>query len=73
MGVEGLARPLAQARRAGLNDARAFLDKAREFLRAAQDSLELTNNTAAVGNAVHAGISTQPLGTPRRASATADQ
>jgi hypothetical protein len=33
-----------------------FLDKAREFLRAAQDSLELANNTAAVGNAVHAGI-----------------
>jgi len=49
-------RPRAQAHPAGLSDARVFLDKAREFLRAAQDSLELSNNTAAVGNAVHAGI-----------------
>jgi hypothetical protein len=49
-------RPRAQARSAGLDDARAFLDKAREFLRAAQDSLDLSNHTAAVGNAVHAGI-----------------
>ena len=56
MGVEGLARPRAQARRAGLNDARAFLDKAREFLRADRDYLEVSNNIAGVGNTVHAGI-----------------
>ena len=51
-----MPRRRAQAVPAGLSDARVFLDKAREFLRAAQDSLELSNNTAAVGNAVHAGI-----------------
>ena len=51
-----MPRPRTRARSAGLNDARAFLDKAREFLRAAHDSLELSNQTAAVGNAVHAGI-----------------
>ena len=51
-----MPRRRAQADPAGLSDARVFLDKAREFLRAAQDSLELSNNTAAVGNAVHAGI-----------------
>ncbi len=51
-----MPRPRAQARPAGLSDAQLFLDKAREFLRAAQDSLELSNNAAAVGNAVHAGI-----------------
>jgi hypothetical protein len=34
----------------------AFLAKAEEFLRAAQDALALGNNTAAVANAVHAGI-----------------
>jgi len=49
-------RRRAQAHPVGLSDARVFLDKAREFVRAAQDSLELANNTAAVGNAVHAGI-----------------
>jgi hypothetical protein len=41
---------------AGLSEARAYLDKAQEFLRAAEDSLELSHHTAAVGNAVHAGI-----------------
>jgi hypothetical protein len=51
-----LARPRAQTRPAGPEEAAAFLAKAEEFLRAAQDSLELGNNTAAVGNAVHAGI-----------------
>jgi HEPN domain len=53
-----LPRPKPQARQARIAEARAYLDKAREFLRAAQDSLELSNNTAAVGNAVHAGILT---------------
>lgn len=48
--------PRAQTRPAGLGEAGAYLSKAREFLRAAEDSLELGNNTAAVGNAVHAGI-----------------
>lgn len=51
-----MPRPKPQARSAGLSDARAYLGKAKEFLRAAQDSLELANYTAAVGNAVHAGI-----------------
>jgi hypothetical protein len=46
----------AQTRSAGVTDAAAYLAKAGEFLRAATDSLELGNNTAAVGNAVHAGI-----------------
>jgi hypothetical protein len=49
-------RSRAQTRRAGATDAAAYLAKAGEFLRAAQDSLNLGNNTAAVGNAVHAGI-----------------
>lgn len=40
----------------GPAEAQAYLDKAQEFLRAAQDSLELSNNTAAVSNAVHAGV-----------------
>lgn len=44
------------ARGAGAVEAQGYLDKAREFLRAAGDSLELGNYTAAVGNAVHAGI-----------------
>lgn len=51
-----MPRPKAQARAAGPREAQAYLDKAQEFLRAAQDSLGLSNNTAAVGNAVHAGI-----------------
>jgi hypothetical protein len=48
-----LPRPRPQA---GPADAQAYLDKAEEFLRAAQHAPELGNNTAAVGNAVHAGI-----------------
>ncbi|MGH9104745.1 MAG: hypothetical protein ACRDZX_02705 [Acidimicrobiales bacterium] len=51
-----MPRPGAQTRPAGAAEATAYLAKAREFLRAAKDSLELANNTAAVGNAVHAGI-----------------
>jgi hypothetical protein len=51
-----MARSGALTRPAGPEEAAAFLAKAQEFLRAAQDSLELGNNTAAVGNAVHAGI-----------------
>ena len=51
-----MPRPKPQARPAGMTDARSYLDKAQEFLRAAQHSLELSNRTAAVGNAVHAGI-----------------
>jgi hypothetical protein len=51
-----LARSGAQTRLSGPEEAAAFLAKAEEFLRAAQDSLELGNNTAAAGNAVHAGI-----------------
>jgi hypothetical protein len=51
-----LPRSKPQARSAGLSEAQAYLDKAQEFLRAARDSLDLSNNTAAVGNAVHAGI-----------------
>ena len=35
---------------------KAYLTKANEFLDAAVSSRELGNNTAAVGNAVHAGI-----------------
>ena len=49
-------RSRARARQAGVTDAAAYLAKAGEFLRAANDSLELGNNTAAVANAVHAGI-----------------
>jgi HEPN domain-containing protein len=49
-------RPKPQTRTAGPVEGRAYLEKAHEFLRAAQDSLELSNHTAAVGNAVHAGI-----------------
>jgi hypothetical protein len=51
-----LARSGAQTRPSGLEEAGAFLAKAEEFRRAAQDSLALGNNTAAVGNSVHAGI-----------------
>ena len=51
-----MPRPRAQTRPVGPGEAAAFLAKAEEFLRAAKDSLELGNNTAAVGNAVHAGI-----------------
>jgi HEPN domain-containing protein len=51
-----LPRAKPQSRPAGPAEAQAYLDKAQEFLRAARDSLELGNNTAAVGNAVHAGI-----------------
>jgi hypothetical protein len=51
-----MARPRAQTQPAGPKEAASFLAKAEEFLRAAQDSLELGNNTAAVGNSVHAGI-----------------
>jgi hypothetical protein len=51
-----VARSGAQTRPSGPEEAAAFLAKAEEFLRAAQDSLGLGNNTAAVGNAVHAGI-----------------
>ena len=51
-----MPRAKPQARPAGTSDARSYLDKAQEFLRAAQHSLELSNHTAAVGNAVHAGI-----------------
>lgn len=51
-----MPRPSPRARPAGLNDARAYLGKAQEFLKAAQGSFVLSNHTAAVGNAVHAGI-----------------
>jgi hypothetical protein len=51
-----LPRAKPQARPVGLSDARSYLDKAQELLRAAQHALELSNYTAAVGNAVHAGI-----------------
>ena len=51
-----MARSGAQTRPSGPEEAAAFLAKAEEFLRVAQDSLGLGNNTAAVGNAVHAGI-----------------
>lgn len=49
-----MPRPRPQARRAGPDEARAYLAKAHEFLHAARSSLELSNHTAAVGNAVHA-------------------
>lgn len=52
-----MPRPRPQARRVGPNEARAYFAKAHEFLQAARDSLELSNHTAAVGNAVHAGFS----------------
>lgn len=52
-----MARPRSHARAAQASEAPAYLDKARQFLRAARDSLELANLTAAVGNAIHAGIS----------------
>ena len=51
-----MPRAKPQARTAGTSDARSYLEKAQEFLRAAQYSLELSSYTAAVGNAVHAGI-----------------
>lgn len=51
-----MPRSRAQTRQAGVTDAAAYLAKASEFLRAASDSFELGNNTAAVANAVHAGI-----------------
>ena len=51
-----MPRAKPQARPVGLSDARSYLDKAQDFLRAAQHALELSNHTAAVGNAVHAGI-----------------
>ena len=51
-----MARSRALTRPAGPDDAASFLAKAEEFLCAAQDSLGLGNNTAAVGNSVHAGI-----------------
>jgi hypothetical protein len=37
-------------------DSDAYLSKAKEYLHAARVSLEAANNTAAAGNAVHAGI-----------------
>lgn len=37
-------------------DGRAYLSKASEFLHAARESLTAGNHSAAVGNAVHAGI-----------------
>lgn len=51
-----MPRPRGQIRTAGLPEAASYLAKAGEFLRAAKDSLELGNNAAAIGNAVHAGI-----------------
>ena len=51
-----MARPKPEARAAGPTEGQAYLVKAEEFLRAAEDSLALNNFTAAVGNAVHAGI-----------------
>jgi len=48
--------PRGQVRATRVSEAAAYLAKAGEFLRAAKDSLELGNNAAAVGNAVHAGI-----------------
>ncbi|HTW09827.1 MAG TPA: hypothetical protein VME46_20155 [Acidimicrobiales bacterium] len=51
-----MARSRALTRPAGPNEAASYLAKSEEFLRAAQDSLGLGNNTAAVGNSVHAGI-----------------
>jgi hypothetical protein len=51
-----MPRSGAQTRPAGVTEAAGYLAKANEFLRAAKDSLDLTNNAAAVGNAVHAGI-----------------
>ena len=39
-------------------EGRAYLDKANEFLHAARESLTAGNHSAAVGNAVHAGILT---------------
>lgn len=53
-----MARSRSQTWQAGVADAAAYLAKAGEFLRAAKDSLGLGNNTAAVSNAVHAGILT---------------
>ena len=50
-------RRAAQTRRASLTDAGLYLAKAEEFMRAAEDSFELHNLIAAMGNAVHAGIS----------------
>ena len=51
-----MPRARAKTRSATPADAAAYLAKAAEFLRAAQDSFELSNRTAATGNAVHAGI-----------------
>ncbi|MHB1930329.1 MAG: hypothetical protein ACYDEN_09260 [Acidimicrobiales bacterium] len=57
--------PRPQAQRAGPDEARAYLAKAHEFLHAARSSLELSNHTAAVGNAVHAGIAGDALSAAR--------
>ena len=51
-----MTRRGSQTRAASSADALGYLAKAKEFLRAAGDSLELGNNTAATGNATHAGI-----------------
>ena len=49
-------RKAGDVRSASPRDARAYASKAHEYLHAAQTSLEVGNNVAAVGNAVHAGI-----------------
>lgn len=48
--------PRRTTRPATLGDARAYASKAHEFLQTARASLELGNNAATAGNAVHAGI-----------------
>jgi hypothetical protein len=53
---EGPGRLRSTLSAARVSEAAAYLAKAGEFLRPAKDSLELGNNAAAVGNAVHAGI-----------------
>ena len=47
---------MADTRQTRRGDARAYLSKAHEFLHAATESLAIGNNTAAAGNAIHAGI-----------------